>query len=329
MLALSGDDLKHLVTMRKAIDLVGLAFTELSQGRALAPLRTPIKVQPEGATTLVMPAFVPGAGALGVKVVSVFAGNVDRGLPTITALVAMFDQETGQPLAIMDGGFLTALRTGAVSGAATEILAREDATVLTVIGAGAQAVTQALAVAEVRRLDHINVVARSRASQERFVTTVERDWPTLAPLLRIDLDLAAAVQEADIICAATTSRKPVFDDADVRPGTHINGVGAFTPEMQEIPAETIARAVVVVDQRKAALEEAGDLLQPLHSGMVDDSHYARELGQLLSGSVTGRDRPDQVTVFKSVGNAIQDVAVGRFAIDEAVRQQVGQRISLF
>lgn len=329
MLALSGDDLKRLVTMRKAIDLVGLAFLELSQGRALSPLRTPLKVQPEGATTLVMPAFVPGAAALGVKVVSVFTGNPDRGLPTITALVAMFDQETGQPLAIMDGGFLTALRTGAVSGAATEVLAREDATVLTVIGAGAQAVTQALAVAEVRRLDHINVVARSRQSQERFVTTVERDWPQLAPLLRIDLELAAAVREADIICAATTSRTPVFDDADVQPGTHINGVGSFAPEMREIPAETIARAVVVVDQREAALEEAGDLIYPLQAGMVDDSHYARELGQLLSGRVTGRERPDQVTVFKSVGNAIQDVAVGRFAIDAAGQQRVGQRIELF
>lgn len=315
--------------MRRAIDLVGFAFQELSAGRAVSPLRTSVQVQPGKATTLVMPAFVPGAAALGVKVVSVFADNPGRGLPTITALVSMFDQETGRPLAIMDGGYLTALRTGAVSGAATDVLARHDARVLTVIGAGVQAMTQALAVAEVRSLQRINVVARSRTSQERFLATAERDWPDLAPIMRIDLDLSTAVREADIICAATSSPEPVFDDADVQPGTHINGVGSFTPAMQEIPAGTIARACVVVDQLEAALEEAGDLVIPLRDGAIDRSHLSRELGQLLTGEVTGRENDEQVTVFKSVGNAIQDVAVGRFAIDEAERRQIGQRISLF
>jgi ornithine cyclodeaminase len=315
--------------MRKAIDLVGLAFRELADGRALSPLRTSLQVLPDRATTLVMPAFVPAAAALGVKVVSVFAGNPDRGLPTITALVSMFDPETGLPLAIMEGSFLTALRTGAVSGAATEFLARDDATVLTVIGAGAQAMTQALAVAEVRPLERINVVARSQPSRERFIATAARDWPQLAPLLRIDLDLPAAVREADIICAATTSPTPVFDDADVQPGTHINGVGSFTPAMQEIPAETIARAVVVVDQLEAALEEAGDLIIPLRKGMIDESHCSRELGHLLAGEIRGREDDEQITVFKSVGNAIQDMAVGRYAIDEAQHRGIGQRISLF
>lgn len=329
MLALSGPDLRQLVSMRNAINLVGGAFQELSEGRALSPLRTPLLIRPERATTLVMPAFVPGAAALGVKVVSIFADNPGRGLPTITALVAMFDDETGQPLAIMDGAYLTALRTGAVSGAATEILARKNATVLTVIGAGVQAMTQALAVAEVRSLQRINVIARSRGSQERFVATAERDWPNLAPLLAIDVDLASAVREADIICTATTSRDPVFDDVDVRPGTHINGVGSFTPEMQEIPAATIARAMVVVDQVEAALEEAGDLIIPLREGLIDGSHLSRELGHLLGGRIPGRVNDEQITVFKSVGNAIQDMAVGRFAVDEAGRRQIGQHISLF
>ncbi len=329
MLALSGTDLRQLVPMRNAIDLVGLAFQELSEGRALSPLRTPLQVRPEGATTLVMPAFVPAARGLGVKVVSVFADNPRRGLPTITALVVMIDDATGQPLAIMDGGYLTALRTGAVSGAATRVLARDDATVLTVIGAGVQAMTQALAVAEVRPLRRVNVIARSRASQERFIATAERDWPDLAPLLSIESDLPTAVREADIICAATTSREPVFDDADVQPGTHINGVGSFTPEMQEIPAATIARATLVVDQREAALAEAGDIIIPLQKGLIDESHLSRELGSLLGGKVSGRANDEQVTVFKSVGNAIQDMAVGRFAIDEAERRRIGQHVSLF
>lgn len=328
MLALSGPDLRQLVSMRNAIDLVGAAFQELSEGRALSPLRTSLEIRPERATTLVMPAFVPGAAALGVKVVSVFTDNPGRGLPTITALVAMFDDETGQPLAILDGAYLTALRTGAVSGAATEVLARKDATVLTVIGAGVQAMTQALAVAEVRSLQRVNVIARSRESQERFVATAERDWPGLAPLLSIDADPVDAVREADIICTATTSREPVFDDADVQPGTHINGVGSFTPEMREIPAATIARAMVVVDQREAALGEAGDLILPLREGLIDRSHVSKELGHLLGGGVTGRENDEQITVFKSVGNAIQDMAVGRFAVDEAGRRHIGQHISI-
>lgn len=329
MLALSGRDLRQLISMRKAIDLVGGAFQDLSEGRALAPLRTPLVIRPERATTLVMPAFVPGAGALGVKVVSVFEDNPGHGLPTITALVAMFDDETGRPLAIIDGAYLTALRTGAVSGAATENLARKDATILTVIGAGMQAMTQALAVAEVRPLRQIHVVSRSRASQEQFVATAERDWPDLAPLISIDLDRAIAVREADIICTATTSREPVFDDADVQPGTHINSVGSFTPEMREVPSATIARAIVVVDQREAALEEAGDLIIPVREGVIDWSHCSRELGHLLGGRVAGRVNDEQITVFKSVGNAIQDMAVGRFAFDEAERREIGQPISLF
>lgn len=329
MLALSGRDLKELVSMRQAIDLVGQAFRELSAGRALSPLRTPLPIRPGRATTLVMPAFVPGAHALGVKVVSVFADNPDRGLPTITALVAMFDDETGQPVAIMDGGYVTALRTGAASGAATEVLARKDAKVLTVVGAGVQAMMQALAVAEVRSLQRVNIIARSPASRERFMATAERDWPELASLVSIDSAPSTAIQEADIICTATTSRQPVFADEDVRPGTHINAIGSFTADMQELPAATIARAVAVLDQRAAAMEEAGDLIIPLRDGLVDASHLSRELGSVLSGDVAGRTNEEEVTVFKSVGNAIQDVAVGRFAVAEAERRQIGQRISIF
>lgn len=327
MLALSAADIRRLVPMGRAIDLVEVAFQELSGGRAQAPLRTPLHLR-EGATTLVMPAYVPSAAALGVKVVSVVMANPGRGLPTISALVTMFDHDTGQPLAVMDGRYLTALRTGAVSGAATRSLARVDATVLTVIGAGVQAMTQARAVAEVRSIERINVVARSRESQQRFVAEAERDWPELARVIRIDRDLASAVREADIICTATTSAEPVFDDRDVLPGTHINGVGSFTPAMREIPGATIARALVVVDQVEAALEEAGDLVIPLREGVIEPAAVSRELGAVLSGEVPGREREDQVTVFKSVGNAIQDAVVGQFAVTEAERLGVGERFSL-
>jgi ornithine cyclodeaminase len=208
------------------------------------------------------------------------------------------------------------------------LLARDDARTLLVIGSGAQGLTQAAAVAAVRDLDRIIVAGRSDEGLAQFRERCEADWPDLVERLETTTDVAAAVREADVICAATTSATPVFDDADVRPGTHINGVGSFTPAMQEIPAATVQRAVVVVDQVEAALEEAGDLVIPLRNGEIEESHLARELGALASGEVTGRTHPDDVTFFKSVGNAVQDMAVARFAYDEAIRRGIGQEVDL-
>jgi ornithine cyclodeaminase len=328
MLVLTREDVRSLVPMEQAIDLVRLAFQDLSAGRALSPLRTGLAVIPGTGTTLVMPAYVPSASALGLKVVSVFAGNPARGLPTITSMVCLVDDETGQPLAILEGAYLTALRTGAVSGVATSLLAREDAAVLTVIGAGVQALTQAAAVCAVRPIQRIIVVARSEASLERFRARCAVDWPDMVKRLETTRDVSAAVRGADVICAATTSRTPVFDDADVRPGTHINGVGSFTPEMQEVPAATVARALVVVDQLEPALEEAGDLIIPLRDGLISRDQVSREIGALASGTVEGRTGDDQVTFFKSVGNAVQDMAVAKFAVDAATRQGRGQVVDL-
>lgn len=328
MLILTREDVKSLVSMPMAIELVAAAFVHLSAGRALSPLRTTLEVAPGSATTLVMPAYVPSASGLGVKVVSVFTGNASRGLPTIAAVVALFDDETGAPLALLDGAYLTALRTGAVSGVATDALSRAGSSVLTVIGAGAQALTQVAAVCAVRPIERIVVVARSRDSLDRFRTRLAGDWPGLVDRLEMSLDAKEAVRTADIVCTATTSHTPVFEDADVQPGTHINGVGSFTPQMQEVPAATVARALVVVDQLEPALEEAGDLIIPLNEGLIDRSHIARELGQVVDGAVSGRTAEDEITFFKSVGNAVQDMAVGRYAFDEATRRGIGQRVNL-
>lgn len=328
MIVLSGADVKRLVPMPTAIDLVTQAFRDLAAGRAVAPLRTALDVGPGVGTTLVMPAFVPSAQALGVKVVSVFRGNLARGLPTISAVVCLFDDHTGQPVAMMDGAFLTALRTGAVSGAATSLLAREESAVLAIVGAGAQALTQAAAVCAVRPIRRIIVTARSQTSLDRFQKEMAAGWPELLDRLETTLDRSAAIYAADIVCTATTSAKPVFDPADVRPGTHVNGVGSFTPAMQEVPGETVARAVVIVDQLEPALEEAGDLIVPLRAGLITRDHIAGELGQLANGDVVGRRNDDEITFFKSVGNAVQDMAVGRFAYEQALRLDVGQRVTL-
>ncbi len=314
--------------MAEAIELMKSAFRELSAGRAVSPLRLPIDVPQQEGVALFMPAYVPASDALGVKIVNVFPRNPAAGLPTIHAAVILIDATNGQPVAMMDGGFLTALRTGAVSGAATDLLARPESKTLVVIGAGAQGVTQAAAVCEVRPIERVIVVDPNEDSLTRFRDAIAREWSHLADRIETTSD-AGAVREADVICTATTSKSPVYDDADLPDGVHINAVGAFTPEMQETPSQTIARATVVVDNVEAAYAEAGDLINPVREGLVTVDHYKRELGHLVDGSVKGRADDREITFFKSVGNAIQDVVVGKRLVDLATEAGIGHDIDLF
>lgn len=328
MLALTRNDVRELVPMVEAIELMKLAFSELSAGRTVSPLRTVVPLPDREGDALFMPAYVPAMDALGLKSVNVFRRNPQRGLPVIHAIVSLVDPETGQPLAIMDGTYLTALRTGAVSGAAADLLARADSRVLAAIGAGAQGVTQIAAICTVRPIERVIAVDISDDALQRLRETIGGEWPELVDRLEMTTDAASAVRQADIICTATTSRTPVFNDADVRPGTHVSGVGAYTPEMQELPAETVARATVVVDAIDAALAEAGDLIIPLREGMVGRDHFSRELGMVASGTAPGRTSRDEVTLFKSVGNAVQDVVVAKRAVERARERSVGTEVTL-
>lgn len=328
MLALTRNQVRALVSMPDAIELMKQAFGELSAGRTVSPLRTVIPLPDREADALFMPAFVPAMDALGLKSVNVFRNNPDRGLPAIHALVMLVDTETGQPTAIMDGSYLTALRTGAVAGAAADLLAREDSHTLTVIGAGAQGVTQIAAICAVRPIERVIAVDISDAALERLREGIRQDWPELLDRVEVSTDAAGSVRQADIVCTATTSRKPVFADSDLKAGTHVSGVGAYTPQMQEVPAETVVRATVVVDAIDAALEEGGDLIIPLNQGLVTRDHFKRELGMLVNGEVTGRSSRDEITFFKSVGNAVQDVVVAKRAVERAREAGVGIEIDL-
>ncbi len=327
MRIIGASDITALVSMPEAIRLMALAFGELSAGRAQAPLRTGIHLDASALDALMMPATVPAANALGVKLVTVAANNPAAGLPLIHATVLIVDPETGIALALLDGTSITALRTGAVSGAATDRLARPDARTLVVFGAGVQALTQILAVCAVRSIERIVVVGRSQRGLERMRGWMTERAPELVAATAFTTDRASA-READIICAATTSREPVFDDTDVQPGTHINAVGAYTPTMQEIPAATVARSLIVVDQIGAALEEAGDFVIPIRSGELRADQVTVELGHLVNGDHPGRTSPEQVTFFKSVGNAVQDMVVARNAYDLAEERGIGQVVSM-
>ena len=323
---LSAADVVTALPMAEAIGGMKYAFAQLSTGRADAPLRTHIKVEDVGAT-LVMPAFLADSGDLAIKIVSVFPNNPQLGLPTIHALVLALDTATGKPLALLEGASLTAIRTGAVSGAATDLLARQDARSVAIIGSGVQARTQLEAVCTVRDIREVRVFSLLPAQARRFAREMAGRGP-IPPLITVAEDANSAVREADIVCTATTSLTPVFDGDQLKPGAHVNGVGSFTPEMQENDLQTIKRSLVIVDSRSAALEEAGDLIIPLQNGDITLKHIAAELGEVVSGIHPGRTSPLQITFFKSVGVAVQDAAAASIAISNALSNGLGSKISL-
>ncbi len=328
MLIISRAELLQAAPMDQAIDAVATAFAQLSSGQAEVPLRPHVAIPPAEGLLLVMPAYLAGSAALGVKALTLFPHNADLGLPTINALVVLFDTTNGLPLALLDGGYLTALRTGAASGAATRLMARADARTLAMFGAGAQALPQVWAVCVARPIERVWIVNRSAERAERLAAELRAFGAPIPADVRVTPDARAALAEADVVCCATAATTPLFDDADVRPGTHINGVGSYRPTMQEIPAATVARARVVVDQRRAAWAEAGDLVIARDAGLIDEGHIAAELGEVAAGRAAGRTDDQQVTFFKSVGNAVQDAAVAQVAYARARELGLGSEVSL-
>jgi ornithine cyclodeaminase/alanine dehydrogenase-like protein (mu-crystallin family) len=306
----SAADVRQALPMAEAIEAMKTGYAQLSAGKARAPLRTHLSVT-EQDSTLIMPFYAPDGGALGLKVVSVFNSNISRSLPLIHSLVLVVDAETGQPQALIEGSALTAIRTGAASGAATDLLARPDASVVAILGSGVQARRQLEAVCTVRQIRKVLVF--SLAGSEAFVEEMAGKEPVPNDIQIVESP-AAAVRDADIICTATTSRTPVFNGHDLKPGTHINGIGSFTPDMQEIDSLTVQRARVVVDSREAALAEAGDLLIPLKAGLISLDHIGTELGEIIAGTKPGRVNPDEITFFKSVGVAVQDAMSARLVV---------------
>lgn len=313
--------------MREAVAAMKVAFGQLSAGRARLPLRSRIDIPEAAGVTLIMPALLPETGDFALKVVSVFGGNRLRGLPTIHGLVVALDPATGAPVGLVEGATLTALRTGAASGAATDLLARPEARTLAIFGSGVQARTQFEAVCAVRQIEAAWIFSRSRDHAQAFATELGRE-PWAPPSISVADTPAAAVRESDIICTATTSSTPVFDGHDLRPGTHINAIGGYAPAMQEVDSSTVSRALVVVDSREAAMAEAGDLIIPLREGRISAEHIHTELGELVNGTQVGRTDPEQITLFKSVGVAVQDaIAAGR-ALARAEQLGLGQIIEL-
>jgi ornithine cyclodeaminase len=329
MLVLAAHEVKKALPMNETIDAMKRAYAALSDGRADVPLRTRVSLPPQDAVSLFMPAYVHATGgdALAVKVVSLFPHNPERerSLAFIQAAVLVLDAETGRAVALLEGGTLTAIRTGAGSGAAIDLLARPDSRVVAVFGAGTQGRTQLEAACSVRKIEQGWVFDPSAERAEAMVKEVAGNGP-IPQKLRVANSPKQAIAEADIICTATTSITPVFEDADLKPGAHISAIGSYTPDMQEVPAETVTRALVVVDSRSATLAETGDLLRPMQTGLFGEEHIHAELGEILLGRKTGRESPDQITYFKSVGVAVQDAMAAQLALLNARSQGLGVKV---
>jgi ornithine cyclodeaminase/alanine dehydrogenase-like protein (mu-crystallin family) len=328
-LILSRSDIQQCFTMKDAIAAMRVAFQALSAGQVQMPQRLAVELQNQGAVLLMPSVLHTNEGhAFGVKLVTQMPHNPERNLPRSYATVLLLDATSGKTLAVLEGGWLTAMRTGAASGLATDLLARPDATVLALFGAGAQAVTQVLAMHIVRPLREVRVVNRSDEHYQTLVATLQRLLGENCPPIYRVHSATEALAGASLVVCATSATEPLFHGRDVEAGTHINAIGAFTPEMCELDSETLAHARIVVDQREAALVEAGDLLRAFAQGMITGPETWLELGDLVTGKQSVYQDGHEITVFKSVGLGVQDVAAALQLYQRARSMGIGVEVDI-
>jgi ornithine cyclodeaminase/alanine dehydrogenase len=312
--------------MKDAIHAVEDAFRLFAQGLVRMPPRESIMIDQHRGQMLAMPAYIGGANdTLGQKIVTVYPENRSKGLPTILAVVQLFDPKSGECLSVMDGTYLTAVRTGAVSGVATKYLARRDAESVAVFGAGVQAESQLEAMKEVRGILRARVFDPLAERAFRFGEDMSRK-------LGIGVEVAQTSKEAlrgaDIVICASTSSTPVFSGQWLELGMHINAVGSHNPNTRELDTEAVRRSKVIVDSREAALKEAGDLLIPISERAIASDHVWADLGEIVSAQRVGRDSDQEITLFKSVGLAIQDVSTARVVYAKAIELGKGTKIGI-
>ena len=323
-LILNRDEVAFVLDMKDCINVVESAFAELADGTADMPMRSNIK--PPGGLALYMPAYLKEMKALACKVVTVFKDNpVKHHLPTTIGKVLLQDHETGDVICIMDGGFLTAMRTGAASGVATKYLARDEKNMTAgIFGGGVQAQMQLWAVCEVRVISKAWAYDINEEAAKKFAKQMHEK-------LGIEIIIAATPEEllqADIICAATSSPTPIFDGSLVKEGTHINGIGSHTPNARELDTEIVKRSKFIGDSREACFNEAGDIMIPLNAGEIHETHFYAELGEIVTGRKEGRVDDKEITVFKSNGLAVQDTATAKLIYDKAVEKGIGTEVKI-
>jgi len=327
MIILNADDVRNTLPMEATIEAMKQAYAALSNGEAEIPIRSHLAIPPHNGSSLFMPAFVKTeqTEALAVKTVSIFPGNINHGLPLIHAAVLVLEANSGRPIALLEGGNLTAIRTGAASGAASDLLARKDAKTAAIFGAGVQGRTQLAAICAVRNIERAWIFDPDLQKAQSFVSELAGQ-DKIPSDLRVASDPAQAANSADIICTATTSLEPVYPAEAIRPGTHINGVGSYTLEMIENPPEIYSRACAFVDSRQAVMAEAGEVVAAINAKLLYPDEMA-ELGEVVLGQRPGRMSEKQITFFKSVGVAVQDAIAARLALANAQKRGCGQLVN--
>ena len=321
MLLLSEADVQQVLSMPDLIAAMEAALIQFSSGRVQQPLRTVLEVGDRHAFFGVMPAFVPDADALGTKLVTVFGSNTAVGLPTHLATILLLDPNTGQLLAVMDGRYITESRTAAVSAVSVKHLALPDAGVLALIGSGVQARSHLEAIGHVRRLKDVRVWSPRQESRERFAREMQ---PHCSAPITPAVSAAEAVRGANIIALVSASREPVVRSEWIADGAHVCAVGACRADQRAMDSALVCGARVFVDSRIGALAEAGDVVIPLKEGAFGKDHITGELGELAAGKIAGRQQQHQVTIFKSLGMAVEDVAAAQLAMTRATEKGLGR-----
>jgi ornithine cyclodeaminase len=325
VLIVNQSEVAELLPMGECIEAMAAALTATARGEVLLPLRH-VTMLPGGLGALAaMPAFAPSLGGIGVKVITVFPGNHGTAFESHQGAVLLFDAERGALQAIVDAGEVTAIRTAAVSAVATRALAREDASDLAILGSGAQARTHLEAMLLVRKIRRVRVWSPTAEHRDAFA---EREGRRLGVTIEPTASAQSAVSKADLVCTATSARKPVLRGKWLAAGAHVNAVGASVKTARELDADAVRRARLFVDRRESALNEAGDFLIARDEGAVGDDHIRGELGEVLLGQVPGRESPDDVTLFKSLGLAVEDLAAVRLIVERARDRGLGTRVEL-
>lgn len=327
MLVLARADVERLLTMPVCIGLMEEALASLARGEVVLPLRPVLRVPDSPNVFALMPAYSASLPALGAKLITVFPENHGTGRDSHQGVVALFDAAHGGIAAIMDAASITAIRTAAASGLATKVLANPGAKTLAVLGSGVQARTHIEAMLAVRPFERISIWSRTAHRAAALATRARAGIASHADVV-VAASAQHAVDGADVICTVTASREPVLRGAWLHPGAHVNAVGASIPTARELDTPAVARARLFVDRRESALNEAGDVLIPMREGAFGADHIRAELGEVIIGKAKGRVRSEDITLFKSLGIAVEDLACARFLYDEAGRLGTGTWVEL-
>jgi ornithine cyclodeaminase len=328
IVVLKQENMKNVFTMQDAIQADKDALKLYSLGKSNVPLRVNLDVPEYEGQSLYMPGYAAEANALGVKIVSVYPKNIEKGLTSVPATMVLVNNETGEVCSLMDGTYLTRVRTGAISGAATDVLARKDSKIFALFGTGGQAETQLEAVLTVRPIEEVRVFDISAERAADFAERMTRALGSrFGAKIRAAKSADEAVEGADVITSVTTSTKPTFNGRLVKKGAHVNGVGAYTPVMQELDEYLILNAdKVYVDTRDGVLNEAGDFIIPIKKGIYSADRVTGELGEAIAGKVPGRVDDREITLFKTTGSAVVDVVTARRIYECALQKNIGSII---